>query len=153
LIIPLEEVVVDERARDGTWCSLPYPDHPDGCPNYPECIQERTHINEYEDYEWFGVVQKYDLNAHAEEMRELHPDWSESQLRNDREWHEEIQSELQEEAEAFADKSAGDVVLERPEGHGVDMWATMAGNGIKLETNNPWVIHKIVIVGKRKAGA
>jgi hypothetical protein len=33
------------------------------------------------------------------------------------------------------------------------MWATMAGNGIKLETNDPGIIHKIVLVGKRRSGA
>jgi hypothetical protein len=153
LIIPLDEVVVDERARDGTWCRLPYPGHPDGCANFPECIQERPHINAYEGYEWYGVVRKYDLDAHAEEMKELHPDWSESQRRNDQEWQDEILSELRGEAAAFTDLSAGDVVLERPEGHGVDMWATMAGNGIKLETNDPDIIHKIVLVGKRRSGA
>jgi len=153
LIISLEEVVVDERARDGTWCSLPYPGHPEGCPNFPECIQERPHIDEYEGYEWFGVVRRYDLDAHAEEMRTLHPDWPESELRNDQEWQDELVSELRKEAEAFANLSKGDVILERPEGHGVDMWATMAGNGIKLETNSPGIIHKIVIVGKKRAGA
>jgi hypothetical protein len=153
LIIPLHEIVVDERARDGTWCRLPYPGHPDGCPKYPECIKVRPHIDEYEDYEWYGVVRKYALNAHAEEMKELHSDWSESQCRNDQEWQDKILSELKKEADVFADEIAGDVVLERPEGHGVDMWATMAGNGINLETNDPDVIHKIVLVGKRKAGA
>ncbi len=153
VIIPLEEVVVDERARDGTWCRLPYPGHPDGCPHYPECIQERPPIGEYEGYEWYGVVGRIDLKAHAEEMKEAHPDWSESQRRNDKEWQDEMLSELMEEAGVFADPSAGDVVLERPEGHGVDMWATMAGSGVKLETNDPDIIHKILLVGKRRPGA
>ena len=153
MIIPLEKVVVDPRARDGTWCLLPYPDHPEGCPNYPECIQERAHIDEYMGYEWYGVVRKFDLKAHTEELKEAHPDWSESQRRNDEDWQNEVKSELLEEANAFAELSSGDVILERPEGHGVDMWATMAGNGIRLETNVPDVIYKIVLVGKPRKTA
>jgi len=29
----------------------------------------------------------------------------------------------------------------------------MAGSGVKLETNDPDIIHKILLVGKRKPGA
>jgi hypothetical protein len=153
MIISIKDIVVDERARDGTWCRLPYPGHPDGCPNYPECVQERLHIDEYKGYEWYGVVERFDLKAHVEMMKEAHPDWTESQCREDQGWRDEIAARLMEEAEEFVDPSYNDVILERPEGYGVDMWATMARNGIKLETNEPDIIHKIVLVGKRRPGA
>ena len=150
MIISLKDIAVDERARDGTWCRLPFPGHPDGCSNFPQCVKERPHIDEYEGYEWYRVVERLDLKAHAEAMKGAHPDWTESQCRDDQGWQEEILSRLMEEAEAFTDLSTDDVILDRPEGHGVDMWATMANNGIKLETNEPDIIHKIVLVGKRR---
>ena len=35
-MIELKDVVYDMRARDGTWCCLPYPGHGKGCPNFPK---------------------------------------------------------------------------------------------------------------------
>ncbi len=68
--IRLNSVKYDERARNGTWCKMPYPGHPGGCPNYPGCIARRMDFKTIRgDYQWFAVFERFDLKAHADEMR------------------------------------------------------------------------------------
>ncbi|MHA1286030.1 MAG: hypothetical protein ACTSPB_01380 [Candidatus Thorarchaeota archaeon] len=50
-VYSLDEVFYDARARDGTWCTMPYDktgeradgtpifSHPDGCPNFPKYVK------------------------------------------------------------------------------------------------------------------
>jgi hypothetical protein len=44
--IELKQVMWNYRATEGQWCKAPYPDHPNGCPNFPKCIEK----NQLEDY-------------------------------------------------------------------------------------------------------
>ena len=68
MIIPLEVVIVDDRARDGTWCAKYYDGHPKGCPNFPKCIKPRPHFNTFQGYDWFAVVEPFDLKTHAKKI-------------------------------------------------------------------------------------
>lgn len=67
--IKLSEVIYDIRARDGVWCKSQYPDHPMGCPNFPNCIKGRPDFQTLKDREWYAVLEEFDLATHAEEMK------------------------------------------------------------------------------------
>ena len=149
MIIPLNSVKFDIRARNGTWCTLSYPNHKKGCPNFPKCVKERSSFLDYEldRYEWYAVVKEFDLLAHAKRMKEKHPHWTERQCRNLLYWQNSIRSKLRKETEKFAD-NPDDIILDIPEANGIDIFKTMANHGIKLQ-RNPDLVRKIMLVGKR----
>jgi len=147
MIIPLHTVVYDERARDGTWCMAPYPNHPKGCPNFPKCCESRTDFNEYQDYDWFAVVEEFNLKNHAEKMKEKHQGWSERQARCVLYWQNSLRKRLREEVQKFAVPLMGDIILDIPEACGINLFATMAKHDLYLKTN-PDMVYKIMMVGK-----
>jgi len=147
MIIPLSTVIYDERARDGTWCMAPYPNHPKGCPNFPECCESRPDFKEFEGYDWFAVIADFDLKAHAEKLKEKHPGWSERQARCVLYWQNSIRKKLREKAQGITYPLMGDILLDIPEACGVNLFATMAKHGIYLKTN-PDLVKKIMLVGK-----
>ena len=149
LIIPLETVVVDERAREGTWCTLPYPNHPKGCPNFPECCESRPHFNDYQGFNWVAVVEKFDLKTHAETMKAKHPHWTERQCRNLLYWQNGVRSRLRKKSESMTYPLMGDVLLDIPEANGVNLYATMSKHGLFLKSN-PDIVYKIMLVGKKQ---
>ena len=157
MIIPLETVLVDERARDGTWCTLPYPGHPKGCPNYPKCCESRPHFNTFDDeLHWYAVVFRFDLKAHAIEMkkrpRKDKKEWTEAQARCVLYWQEhKVRKPLLEMANKICFPLMGDVLLDIPEANGVQVYSTMGANGFPLNSIKSDIIHKIMFVGKRNS--
>jgi len=150
MIIPLETVIIDNRARDGTWCKLPYPGHPKGCPNFPKCCESRPHFNDYEeDLKWYAVVEIFNLKAHADSMKEKHPKWSERQCRNLLYWQNGVRSRLRKKAEAIAFPLMGDVILDIPEANGVQVFDTMAKQGFVIDRQKPDIIRKVMLVGRQ----
>jgi len=145
-IITLQEVVYDERARDGTWCQAPYPNHKKGCPNFPKCIEERPRFKAYQGYTWYAVTEEFDLAAHAEKMKAKHPHWTNRQCRNLLYWQGGVRKRLRIKAEGFC-YSSTDVLLDIPEANGVNVFATMAKHGVFLKAN-PDYVTKVMLVGK-----
>lgn len=157
MIIPLETVIIDDRARDGTWCKIPYRSNPKGCPNFKKgCTTSRPHFNNYNGFEWYAVVLRFDLKAHAEEMkkkpRKDGTPWSEAQARCILYWQEhKVRKPLRAMAMELYHPLMGDVLLDIPEANGVQVFDTMAKHGLILERRNPDIIHKVMLVGKRSS--
>lgn len=149
MIIPLKTVIIDNRARDGTWCTLPYPGHPKGCPNFPECCESRPHFNDYEGFNWYAVVETFNLKTHADAMKEKHPKWSERQCRNLLYWQNSVRSRLRKRVEAITYPLMGDVILDIPEANGIQIFDTMAKHGFVIDRHKPDIIRKVMLVGKR----
>ena len=146
--IRLPKVVYDHRARDGTWCKLPYPGHPKGCPNFPRCpSQHKDFLDLYKDYFWYAVIEIFDLGIHSVSMRLLHPRWTDRQCRNLLYWQNGVRSRLKK--KAYSQYRFGDIVLEIPEAHGVNVFETMAQAGIVIE-RHPDIVRKIMMVGRRE---
>ena len=155
MIIPLETVIIDDRARDGTWCRIPYRSNRKGCPNFPKCIEARPHFNTYDEkLHWYAIVFRFDLKAHAEEMK-LRPRkdgkaWTEAQARCVLYWQEhKVREPLREMAMKICYPLMGDILLDIPEANGVQVFDTMAKHGLVLIAKNPDIIHKIMFVGRR----
>lgn len=148
MIIPLQTVVYDERARDGTWCRLPYPpNHQNGCPNYPKCIEKREDFRDLGDYDWYAVIEMFDLRSHDIKMGLKHGWKSRFQRRNRRHWQKQGVSKLHNKAKKFAYGRLGStIILDIPEANGVNVFATMAKHGIFL-SSDPDLVYKIMMVG------
>ena len=156
MIIPLETIIIDDRARNGVWCAKRYDGHPRGCPNlHKNCIEARPHFNAYdESLHWYAVVFRFDLKAHAEEMkkrpRKNGKKWTEAQARCVLYWQEhKVRKPLTAMAMEIYHPLMGDVLLDIPEAHGVHIFDTMEKHGLVLEKSKPDIIHKIMFVGKR----
>ncbi len=143
--IPLELIVYDTTAR-GLWCRSPYYNHPRGCPNFPKCIQKRPDFKSIEkEYNWFAVMEMFDLKHHAEEMKRKHPHWSERQCKNPLYWQGSVRKRLRDKAIAVK----GDIILDIPEACGINVFETMAQIGIILE-RKPDLVRKVMLVGVKK---
>jgi len=147
-LIRLEKVFFDSRARDGTWCTLPYPNHPKGCPNFPDCPNDELSFMAYNYYEWFAVIEDFDLKSHSEKMQEKHPRWTKRQCRNLLYWQGGVRKRLREKAKKYAKEIGAHILLQIPEACGVDLFKTMKEHGLELQ-RKPDMVHKIMILGRR----
>jgi len=140
----------DERARDGTWCKLPYPGHLKGCPNYPECIDNRLDFKHFgAQYDWHVVTETFDLASHVSKMKNKHPNWSNSQARCLLYWQTGVRSRLKKKAEALKESLHAQMILDIPEAHGINVFKMMSRLGISLKAN-PDLVTKVMLVGKRR---
>ena len=150
-MIKLTEVVYDIRARNGTWCKHQYQDHPNGCPNYPRCIVKFPDFASIkEKYQWYAIVEEFDLLRHMKIMKEKHPRWSERQCRNPYYWQGGVRKRLRERAEEckewFCQGYSDVIILTIPEACGVNVFETMEKVGIILE-KKPNTVRKVMLVG------
>lgn len=146
-MIQLETVAYDIRARDGTWCRLTYPGHPHGCPNFNKgCTVKRPNFSVIKDlYNWYAVVEEFDLKAHAEKMKIAHPDWSRRQCRNPLYWQGTVRANLRKKCIL----GPGDILLDIPEACGINVFQTMANIGITID-HAPDMVRKVMIIGRKK---
>jgi hypothetical protein len=150
----LKEIVWDSRANDGTWCSLPYPIHPKGCPRFPICVKNRLTQDELikENRRWFAVIETFDLKHHAALMKQKHPDWSERQCRCLLYWQNHVRKKLLNRTYEYSRKLSpsylhkANIILEVPEANGINVFATMAKVGVILQ-KNPDIVKKIMLIG------
>jgi len=108
----------------------------------------RKDFLDYKGYDWFAIIEEFDLGEHIERMKTKHPSWTERQCRNVLYWQSGVRSRLRKKAEKFAIPLMGDVILDIPEANGVNVFETMANHGVILERYKPTNIKKIMLVGK-----
>lgn len=148
-MIRLPKLFTDKRARDGTWCTLPYPGHRKGCPNFPECPAKHPDILKLNGLSWYAITEEFNLQAHAEKMAESHPEWTERQCRNLLYWQGGVRKRLKKKAFREFDQWS-DVLLEIPEASGVNVFETMAHVGVRIQRHKPSRITKVMFIGKPK---
>ena len=159
-VTPIDKstIVFTEDTRE--WCKLPYPTrdehgkklkkskiaHPNGCDdNYGKCetCPPKTpyRIDILDTYSHFVLVHAtFDIQKYIEEMRELHPDWTDKQLRNLLYWQGQLKAKLKDklkELEYDELFGAGSGFMGRPsmEASGIFVFATFQRNGIKFDKN------------------
>jgi hypothetical protein len=171
-IIELPTIMYDVRAKDGTWCQLPYPNHKKGCPNFAKGC---THCGDWKKvldyklgerangcgthwitYKWYAVIEEFDLEKHANKMKHKHPDWSKKQCYCVLYWQSTVRMKLKAKAKKYLKELAvkdGNFhfdwachLIEIPEAHGVNVFGTMAKAGLILY-KNPKIVRKIMFVG------
>ena len=126
------------------WCRMPYPGHPQGCPNAGDCslflddLQERVRLASRVHLVW--VV--FDLDEQERRMAEIHPDWTSRQCRNLLYWQRGVRRDLREAASTLFPH--GDLVI-GAEGGGVDFYLTMRRIGVPLDTMRD--LHDVRVIG------
>lgn len=138
-ILPVKKLVLNPEAKE--WCKIPYPNHPKGCPNYyGKCFcggaKPIKMIDTFMDTSQpiYIVYVEFDLAAHVEKMRIKHPTWTERQLRNVLYWQGAQRAKLRRKVtEAIKITGLKAPIPCMPEEHGVNVFATCAKSGLKLE--------------------
>lgn len=139
-------MIYDVRARDGTWCTLPYPNHKRGCPNFPKCIDDYPDwLSIVSGYHWIAVLERFDLKEQERRMLRKHPRWSTRQARCVLYWQNGVRKRLRESCREIMED--GDILIEIPEACGVNVFATLAKAGVHLKAN-PDLVIKMMLVGK-----
>jgi hypothetical protein len=153
-LIPLEKIIVDLRAMDGTWCSHPYPGHPHGCPNFMRGCTNRPAFNDpvkgigIHYTQWFAVLEEFNLDAHAVMMKKKHPGWSERQCKNPLYWQGGVRKRLKEKAWKLHPqlKDWGHIYVSIPESWGVNVFETMRLVGVIID-QHPHIVKKVAFIG------
>lgn len=146
-------LVVNHKVR--TWCQFPYPGHPKGCPNFdksdtcPPKIKTVSEIFNLEEPHWFAVVE-FNLQAHAERMKKLHPIWTRKQCTCCLYWQNGVRKQLRNICDDFIqDKNFLHYTL-IPEAMGVNVFRTAHRYGIMLTKNIINKLYKIALIGSKK---
>jgi predicted metal-binding protein len=140
----VEELVHARKVQD--WCRLPYPGHPKGCPNYnkvKKCPPQCPYVTDIFDIKkpMYLIHSEFDLQAHVERLRLVHPNWYERQLRCVLYWQPKSRNQLYGRVRKFWRHNWGhnlkeqqfEVVHFMPESLGVNVYVTAAKAGLKLE--------------------
>jgi len=147
LVLPLDEVVIDLRARD--WCKLPYPNHLRGCPNYGKkagCPPKAPLFESFVESPFTLVAVGFNLAEWTKKMKDKHPNWSDRQTRCCLYWQGKVRKVLREECNRIA--SDDELILYNPEAMGVHVFKTCELVDVKLERNPQNIVWKVAIIGK-----
>ncbi len=145
-IVQINPVINHDSSK---WCALKYPGHKHGCPNLAKgCQRNITYFDNYYDLSKpvYAVYTTFDLGAHVEKMRKKHPNWSMRQLRNLLYWQGTARKNFRLIVKKFLEDYP-DYDICSPEGMGVDVTATMATVGIKLDWPPTKLTYLIVFAG------
>jgi hypothetical protein len=156
-VIRINKLIFTRKTRN--WCQLPYPAHPRGCPNAynGKCPYDNslwiTDLIDLNRPMWF-VYSEFDVTAHAARMRAAHPTWTDRQCRNLLYWQPTSRKQMKERAIALMktlNNTATARIITLPEYRGVNVYATAAHAGLKLDKiNNVDICRHIALVGYRR---
>lgn len=145
---------IDEKMRG--LCCNPYPNHPKGCPNFGKkeaCPPKYPIIQELIDLSpespVYIIWTSFDIGAHVNRMRELHPKWTERQLYCCLYWQPRARKALKREVSVFLKEHPDMFIVVTPEGAGVNITATMAKVGVQLEWPPKNVTYQVVMAGRK----
>lgn len=132
----IKKLVVSPKARE--WCLLPYPGHPRGCPMFgrkPTCPPQAPMIQDFLDpsKSLYIVWAEFNLAAHAQRMKQAHPNWSERQCRCLLYWQQGVRAELRHNVQAAMMMTGTTEATLVPEAMGVNVYATCAASGLRLD--------------------
>ena len=140
------------NAHTAQWCQLPYPDHPNGCPQYGQrdcCPPQAPSIDDFIDLarqHWF-LITEFDLAQYLKTMAEKHPDWTPKRLRCLLYWQGSIRKEQRDNIAVFHTEHTGTAHTLLPEAMGVNVLATLTHVGIEVEKHPETKILKVALVG------
>jgi len=101
------------------------------------------------DFQWYAVIEEFDLDAHSKKMKAKFPDWSKSQCKCVLYWQPTVKKKLREKAKVYCKEIDGDYITLCPEALGINVFGTMAKAGVILY-KNPKLVRKIAFIGKFK---
>jgi hypothetical protein len=120
------------------WCSLPYPDHKNGCPNFgkkEDCPPLAPYFLDVYKPDIYLAFMRFDFGEFLSKKKVIHPDWTERALRNP--WH--FQGHLDSKLRGFVNSELEKPeyknfqAVTSPEAMGVNIHLTVHRVGIELE--------------------
>lgn len=149
LIIPVKPVI---NPAIKLFCTRPYYNHPNGCPNYGKkmgCPPDTPMFDEVYDLSKpiYAICNIFDFSGHVEKMREKHPDWSPHQLQCVLYWQGTARKKLKEHITEFLKFHPEYHAETCPEAMGVNISKTMYDVGVKLEWPPVNVAYQIAMAG------
>ena len=138
--------------RVGRWCQLPYPGHPNGCPNYgkrsicPPFTPTVTDFFNLRRKHWF-LITEFPLEQYLGQMRKKHPSWSERRLRCLLYWQGHVRKEQYQQINDFRNRFPETVFSLLPEAMTVNVILTLRHIGIDIEVKPQRKILKIALIG------
>jgi len=150
-IVPVQRLIISKKT--GQWCKLPYPNHPKGCPNYGKkanCPPQAPWI-----YDYFNTLRpmylvhsEFDLAAHVELMKQRHPDWSDRQCRCVLYWQSKSRKQMKERVFCAVNLLKTNRITACPEAMGLNVFATAAVSGLKMErTRSVCICRHVSLIG------
>ena len=138
------------------WCQLPYPDHPNGCPNYgknPSCPPDAEYMDSIlSKYSHFYLIYAiFNLDGQKRRMLSRHPDWTDRQATCLLYWQNSVKKALQERlreiqeinpekrlyvlssGSGFKQGAFNQEKIYSLEAGGIDVFRTLKKNGISFE--------------------
>jgi len=128
--------VIDYSLREA--CTLAYPGHPRGCPNFGKratCPPKASRLEDIFDLSLpcYCIINKFDLKTHVNNLKRIHPDWSRRQLVCCLYWQGKARVNLKTKIQEFEEAHPEYVVTRCPEAMGLDVTKTLKDVGIVLE--------------------
>ena len=145
------KLIIDHKCRE--YCTLPYPGHKKGCPNFnvhDECPPKVKKVECVFDFskKMYFVVEEFDIKSHAETMKVKHPHWTERQCRNLLYWQGGVRKRLKEKTLKHIKQVDSNMIYTLlPEAMGIMVINTAQLLKIPIEKNPVNIIFKISLVG------
>jgi predicted metal-binding protein len=135
------------------WCTLPYPKHKNGCPNYGHRVTCPPQVGYFLDMfhpEVYLALLRFDFKEYLSEKKRLHPDWTERAIRNPFHFQTHLRAELSKSTEALLSKPEYQnyKCLYNAEGMGVNLHLTSRLVGVELEWPPKDNMYRIAILAK-----
>jgi len=133
-------------------CFKAYYNHPKGCPNYnkkigcpptSKTIDKKIDLNK----SVYAVWNKFDFASHCKRMKSKHPDWTIRQVECCLYWQSKARKQLKKYIYEFLSEHRNFIIVNCPEGGGVNLTATMKNIGINLEWPPKNITYQIVLAG------
>lgn len=143
-----DAIIVDYDCRN--FCTIPYPNHPRGCPNFnkhEDCPPKAKFVDDVFDFDkdLFFVIEEFNLKAHMTLMKERHPHWSVLQCKNLLYWQGGVRKKLKNKTKAFMTPDMIYTLL--PEAMGVMVIDTAKALKVPIEKTPEIRVFKIALVG------
>lgn len=132
------------------WCQLPYPKHPNGCPNFGNRSDCPPNLPYFLDIFKPGVKVaslRFDFDAYLNWRREAHPTWTDRALRNPRHFQNHLNADLEREIEKL-DEDGEFVPVYTAEAMGLNAHLTCLRAGIRLEWPPTKLMYRIAILAQ-----
>lgn len=153
--MPFVNINIVMGIRSAALCSKPYYNHPKGCPNLGKkdgCPPIKT-IDQLISFDnAYAIYNKFDFKRHTDNMRNLHPEWSDRQVECCLYWQGKARKQLKGEIALFKFKYPEYEIINTPEACGVNVTATMKNTGIILEWPPVNFTYQVVIGGRPHCG-
>ena len=148
-IIPIKKLVHAPKIK--TWCKLPYPNHPKGCPkNVEECSNGNQYITDIlkMNKPMYFVYSEFNLRRHMLKMKRKYPHWTKRQCKNVRYWQGTSRKQLKERTIKALEITNCQWVTYCPEAYGVNVFETAELSKFILDpTRKIKFCHHISLIG------